>query len=566
MPPRRSVRVGRGRGRGRGQGQGRDDGGNNEPPQAPQGWEERIAALEGIIHRQDEELRQLRRQPEPPVQIRQDAENRDPPAAVVYPATEARHELLAERFRKQHPPEFEGGIDPVVAEEWISRIESILQMLRVDGNDRVKCASYMLRKDARIWWEVVEQTKDVDTMNWNDFKRVFNEKYYNSAVLAAKVDEFTGLVQGSLTVTEYAQKFDRLAKFAPDLVPTDRVRAHRFVEGLKPMVARDVEIVSRGQFSYAQVVEMALTAERSENKIWKENAARRESKKGGANSNDHKKRGQDQSGQPSQDKRYKSDNDQRFNGSSGRNIPECPKCTKRHLGECRAKACYKCGKEGHIKRNCPLWGQTGNRAEPKKDDKYVPARVFAITQAEAEARPDAVQHTNEAIQKIRARMITAQSRQKSYADLKRRDIEFEVGDHVFLRVTPRKGLSVKRFGKRGKLSPRYVGPFQILDRVGSVAYRIALPPSLSGVHNVFHVSQLRKYVSDPSHVLSYETLGLQEDLSYNERPVKILDQKDRILRNKTITLVKVLWRNSEVEEATWELESDMREQYPELFE
>ncbi|KAM6550270.1 hypothetical protein CsatB_000078 [Cannabis sativa] len=566
MPPRRSVRVGRGRGRGRGQGQGRDDGGNNEPPQAPQGWEERIAALEGIIHRQDEELRQLRRQPEPPVQIRQDAENRDPPAAVVYPATEARHELLAERFRKQHPPEFEGGIDPVVAEEWISRIESILQMLRVDGNDRVKCASYMLRKDARIWWEVVEQTKDVDTMNWDDFKRVFNEKYYNSAVLAAKVDEFTGLVQGSLTVTEYAQKFDRLAKFAPDLVPTDRVRAHRFVEGLKPMVARDVEIVSRGQFSYAQVVEMALTAERSENKIWKENAARRESKKGGANSNDHKKRGQDQSGQPSQDKRYKSDNDQRFNGSSGRNIPECPKCTKRHLGECRAKACYKCGKEGHIKRNCPLWGQTGNRAEPKKDDKYVPARVFAITQAEAEARPDAVQHTNEAIQKIRARMITAQSRQKSYADLKRRDIEFEVGDHVFLRVTPRKGLSVKRFGKRGKLSPRYVGPFQILDRVGSVAYRIALPPSLSGVHNVFHVSQLRKYVSDPSHVLSYETLGLQEDLSYNERPVKILDQKDRILRNKTITLVKVLWRNSVVEEATWELESDMREQYPELFE
>ncbi|KAM6571632.1 hypothetical protein CsatA_015712 [Cannabis sativa] len=564
MPPRRSVRVGRGRGRG--QGQGRDDGGNNEPPQAPQGWEERIAALEGIIHRQDEELRQLRRQPEPPVQIRQDAENRDPPAAVVYPATEARHELLAERFRKQHPPEFEGGIDPVVAEEWISRIESILQMLRVDGNDRVKCASYMLRKDARIWWEVVEQTKDVDTMNWNDFKRVFNEKYYNSAVLAAKVDEFTGLVQGSLTVTEYAQKFDRLAKFAPDLVPTDRVRAHRFVEGLKPMVARDVEIVSRGQFSYAQVVEMALTAERSENKIWKENAARRESKKGGANSNDHKKRGQDQSGQPSQDKRYKSDNDQRFNGSSGRNIPECPKCTKRHLGECRAKACYKCGKEGHIKRNCPLWGQTGNRAEPKKDDKYVPARVFAITQAEAEARPDAVQHTNEAIQKIRARMITAQSRQKSYADLKRRDIEFEVGDHVFLRVTPRKGLSVKRFGKRGKLSPRYVGPFQILDRVGSVAYRIALPPSLSGVHNVFHVSQLRKYVSDPSHVLSYETLGLQEDLSYNERPVKILDQKDRILRNKTITLVKVLWRNSVVEEATWELEFDMREQYPELFE
>ncbi|XP_060963693.1 uncharacterized protein LOC133033109 [Cannabis sativa] len=235
-------------------------------------------------------------------------------------------------------------------------------MLRVDGNDRVKCASYMLRKDARIWWEVVEQTKDVDAMNWDDFKRVFNEKYYNSTVLAAKVDEFTGLVQGSLTVTEYAQKFDRLAKFAPDL----------------------------GSIQLCSSCRNGSSAERSENKIWKENAARRESKKGGANSNDHKKRGQDQSGQPSQYKRCKSDNDQRFNGSSGRNIPECPKCTKRHIGECRAKACYKCGKEGHIKRNCPLWGQTGNRAEPKKDDKYVPARVFAITQAEAEASPSVV--------------------------------------------------------------------------------------------------------------------------------------------------------------------------------
>ncbi|XP_060974152.1 uncharacterized protein LOC133039308 [Cannabis sativa] len=91
-----------------------------------------------------------------------------------------------------------------------------------------------------------------------------------------------------------------------------------------------------------------------------------------------------------QDKRYKTVNDERFNGSSGRNIPECPKCTKRHLDECRAKACYKCGKEGHIKRNCPLWGQTGNKAEPKKDDKYVPTRVFSITQAEAEASPSVV--------------------------------------------------------------------------------------------------------------------------------------------------------------------------------
>ena len=177
--------------------------------------------------------------------------------------------------------------------------------------------------------------------------------------------------------------------------------------------------------------------------------------------------------------------------------------------------------------------------------------------------PEAVQRTSEAIEKIRARMLASQSRQKSYADPKRRNVEFQVGDYVFLRVSPWKG--VRRFGKKGKLSPRFIGPFEILERVGQVAYRLALPPALSVVHNVFHVSALRRYVSDVTHVLSYEDLELEPDLSFEEQPVQIIDRKDKVLKNKTIPLVKVLWRNSKVEEATWELESDMQSQYPELF-
>ncbi|KAL0543735.1 hypothetical protein IC582_018839 [Cucumis melo] len=118
--------------------------------------------------------------------------------------------------------------------------------------------------------------------------------------------------------------------------------------------------------------------------------------------------------------------------------------------------------------------------------------------------PELVQSTNEAIQKIRSRMHTAQSRQKSYADVRRKDLEFEVGDKVFLKVAPMKG--VLRFERRGKLSPCFVGPFEILERIGPVAYRLALPPSLSTVHDVFHVSMLRKYVPDPSHVVDYEPL------------------------------------------------------------
>ncbi|KAA0067954.1 pol protein [Cucumis melo var. makuwa] len=141
--------------------------------------------------------------------------------------------------------------------------------------------------------------------------------------------------------------------------------------------------------------------------------------------------------------------------------------------------------------------------------------------------PELVQSTNEAIQKIRSCMHTAQSRQKSYADVRRKDLEFEVGDKVFLKVAPMRG--VLRFERRGKLSPRFVGPFEILERIGPVAYRLALPPSLSTVHDVFHVSMLRKYVPDPSHVVDYEPLEIDENLSYAEQPVEVLARETPML-------------------------------------
>ncbi|KAL0534136.1 hypothetical protein IC582_028417 [Cucumis melo] len=178
--------------------------------------------------------------------------------------------------------------------------------------------------------------------------------------------------------------------------------------------------------------------------------------------------------------------------------------------------------------------------------------------------PELVQSTNEAIQKIRSRMQTAQSRQKSYADVRWKDLEFDVGEKVFLKVATMKG--VLRFERRGKLSPRFVGTFEILERIGPVAYRLALSPSLSAVHDVFHVSMLRKYVSDPSHVVDYEPLEIDENLSYTEQPVEVLAREVKMLRNRMIPLVKVLWWNHRVEEATWEREDDMRARYPELFE
>ena len=143
-------------------------------------------------------------------------------------------------------------------------------------------------------------------------------------------------------------------------------------------------------------------------------------------------------------------------------------------------------------------------------------------------------------------------------------MEFVVGDHIFLKISPTRGLM--RFGKSSKLSLRYMGPFEILKRVGEVAYQLALPPTLISAHDVFHVSMLKKYMSDASHKIDYTDLEIREDMSYVEKPVKILDTKQKVLRTKTIPMVKVLWRNHALEEATWELESEMKEKYLELFE
>ncbi|XP_073269195.1 uncharacterized protein [Primulina huaijiensis] len=164
---------------------------------------------------------------------------------------------------------------------------------------------------------------------------------------------------------------------------------------------------------------------------------------------------------------------------------------------------------------------------------------------------------------IRQRMKTAQSRQTSYANVRRRPLEFNVGEKVFVKIAPLKG--VMRFGKKGKSSPRYIGPFEILDRIGERAYRLAFPLDLHRVHNVFHVSMLWKYLSNPSHVLQHEALDLLPNLSYEEVPVQIIDLKVKVLRNKEIGFIKVVWRNHVIEEATWEPEEEMRERYQDLF-
>ena len=177
--------------------------------------------------------------------------------------------------------------------------------------------------------------------------------------------------------------------------------------------------------------------------------------------------------------------------------------------------------------------------------------------------PDLIGDTYEKVSLIRQRLLMAQSRQKRYAGVRRRPLGFEVRDHVFLKVIPKRG--VVRFGRHEKLSPRFIGPFEILERVGTFAYRLALQPSMSGVHEVFHVSMLRKYTPDPYHGVDWGQIEIDADGTFEEGPVCIVDSCDRVLRRKTVRLVRVLWQHCGVEESTWEREDTMRATYPFLF-
>jgi hypothetical protein len=170
-------------------------------------------------------------------------------------------------------------------------------------------------------------------------------------------------------------------------------------------------------------------------------------------------------------------------------------------------------------RRCrtPLsWSQTGER------------KIFG---------PDLVTEAEEKVKIIQNNLKTAQSRQNSYADIRRRPLQFQVGDFVYLRVSPTRGI--QRFGVKGKLAPRYIGPIEILEIYGPVAYRPQLPPQLADIHDIFHVSQLRKCIKIPTEIINSQSIEIQLDLSYVEHPIKVLHTKERSTRRETIKMYKI---------------------------
>jgi hypothetical protein len=171
---------------------------------------------------------------------------------------------------------------------------------------------------------------------------------------------------------------------------------------------------------------------------------------------------------------------------------------------------------GHRCRTPLSWSQTDER------------KIFG---------PDLVIEAEDKVKTIQTNLKAAQSRQKSYADIRRRPIQFQIEDLIYLRVSPTRGI--QRFGVKGKLAPRYVGPFEITEICGPVAYHLQLPPQLAAIHDIFHVSQLRKCIKTPTEIIESQTIDIQPDLSYVEHPIKVLDAKERSTRRETIKMYKI---------------------------
>ncbi|XP_076933094.1 uncharacterized protein LOC143598882 [Bidens hawaiensis] len=201
----------------------------------------------------------------------------------------------------------------------------------------------------------------------------------------------------------------------------------------------------------------------------------------------------------------------------------------------------------------------------KKDIALYVAKCLTCLQVKAKHQKpsDIVQETTDKILQIRERLKTARDRQKNYADVRRKPLEFHVGDKVLLKVSPWKG--VVRFEKKGKLSPRFVGPFEVLERIGTVAYRLRLPEEMKGIHDVFHVSNLRKCLADETLAMPLKDVEINENLKFVQQSLQVEDFQVKKLKRRKLKLVKIRWNSQRGPEFTWELESEMRKKYPHLF-
>ncbi|KAK1613306.1 hypothetical protein QYE76_036979 [Lolium multiflorum] len=435
-------------------------------------------------------------------------------------------------FQNTNPPVFSKIEEPLDADDWLQTMENNLEVAGVEANEKVLFATHYLAGPARAWWTSTRAMNGGQFMTWEDFKLKFSKYHVPPGVIKKMRDEFRELKQGRMTVVEYRDKFLTLSRYAPDESDTVEKRKERFLN-----VLHDGMQTVLVNIPFADLEALVDSAIQMEGKL---NQA-----------NENRKR-------------------------------------RMAIRDKTTITCYECGVVGHYSNECPkrLAKLAGNTAAPAQQQrrvstgkKFAPnnpnnrnGRLYHMNAEEAQEAPDVVldvlREAEEKVHKIREYLKTAQSRQKSYADKRRREMTFEIRDFVYLKVSPLKGM--QRFQLKGKLAPRYVGPFKVLSRRGEVSYQLELPEETSAVHDVFHISLLRKCLEVPEKTevfknIDHRSVDINKDLTYREMPIRILEEAYRTTRTRSIKFLKIQWSNHTEDEATWEREDFMKKEYPDLF-
>ncbi|KAK1679095.1 hypothetical protein QYE76_039943 [Lolium multiflorum] len=459
-------------------------------------------------------------------------------------------------------------------------------------------------------------------MTWADFKLKFSKYHVPPGLIKKMRDEFRELKQGRMTVVEYRDSSLLLSRYAP---------RHRPPKGRDSSTMHD-EMHCPCQHTLRDLEALVDSAIQMEGKLNQANENRkrrmmhqsgpshtpkyRPSSSGGFAPRNTKPQmqtsrpgfqnrsgGNPRPGGHHNNNHNYQNNTNNFNRAPMRapNTNNSNTNTAQGLGATpsrpRDKAtitCYECGVVGHYSNECPkrLAKLAGNTAPAQQQRRVSTGKKFAPNNPnnrrpslphecqEAQEAPDVVlgesqvfgpdvlREAEEKVHKIREYLKTAQSRQKSYADKRRREMTFEIGDFVYLKVSPLKGM--QRFQLKGKLAPRYVGPFKVLSRRGEVSYQLELPEEMAAVHNVFHISLLRKCLEVPEKTevfknIDHRSVDINTDLTYREVPIRILEEAYRTTRTRSIKFLKIQWSNHTEDEATWEREEDMKKEYPDLF-
>ncbi|KAI3443800.1 hypothetical protein Pfo_000465 [Paulownia fortunei] len=304
---------------------------------------EQIQQLLDMQQRTQEQNQRL-----PPPQARQD------PSQAVY-----------EKFRKMEPVDFNGGSDPMVAEEWVKSLDTIFDYMRIDDAEKVLCAIFLLKKDARTWWEGAKLAVNMEELTWERFKTIFYDKYFTRDARSLRVKEFLELKQGAMSVCDYVRKFEQGCKYVPYIARDNNEKMDHFLRGLNPEIRRDVRMSSVTEFR--ELVDKSLMADLDEKEIEKFQQQKKQVFTP-RNLNQWKKGEQ----------KLSQGNEKRPRvGQTSSTIerPKCTKCGKNHFGECYSgtNRCFKCKKPGHIAKDCPT-------VQGK-----VQGRVYAMTQEQADA-------------------------------------------------------------------------------------------------------------------------------------------------------------------------------------